>query len=71
MSYCAKSDATFVIFRTMDQKQLHVLILHYFLIGKNNVHAKQWIEKCYGDSDPSETTIKRWFADFKRGRRHR
>jgi len=24
---------------------------------------------CYGDSALSETTIKRWYADFKRGRR--
>ena len=67
MSYCAKSDATFVIFKTMDQKQFRVLILHCFLMGKNTVQAKQWLEKCYGDSAPSETTIKRWFADFKRG----
>ena len=37
-------------------------------MGKNTVQAKQWLEKCYGDSSPSET-IKRWFADFKRGRR--
>lgn len=53
----------------MDQKQFRVLILHCFLMGKNTVQAKQWLEKCYGDSAPSETTIKRWFADFKRGRR--
>ena len=38
-------------------------------MGKNIVQAKQWLEKCYRDSAPSETTIKRWFADFKRGRR--
>ncbi|KAF7278717.1 hypothetical protein GWI33_008093 [Rhynchophorus ferrugineus] len=53
----------------MDQKQFRVLILHYFLIGKNTVQAKQWLEKYYRDLVPSETTIKRWFADFKRGRR--
>ena len=69
MSYYAKSDATFVIFRTMDQKQFRVLILHCFLMETNTVQAKQWLEKSYGDSAPSETTIKRWFSDFKRGRR--
>ncbi|XP_015182495.1 PREDICTED: putative uncharacterized protein FLJ37770 [Polistes dominula] len=36
---------------------------------KNTVQAKQWLEKCYGDSAPSEATMKHWFADFKRGRR--
>ena len=34
--------------------------------GKNTVQAKQWLHKCYSDSAPSETTVKRWYADFKR-----
>ena len=38
-------------------------------MGKNTVQAKQWLEKCYRDSALSETTVKRWFADFKRSRR--
>lgn len=33
------------------------------------VQAKQWLEKSYGDSALSETTVKRWFADFKRSHR--
>ena len=37
------------------------------LIGKNTVQAKQWLDKCYLDSAPSETTIKMWYAVFKRG----
>jgi len=37
-------------------------------MGKNTVQAKQWLDKCYSDSAPSETTVKRWYADFKRGR---
>ncbi|KAF7281841.1 hypothetical protein GWI33_004214 [Rhynchophorus ferrugineus] len=53
----------------MDQKQFCVLILHCFLLRKSTVQAKQWLEKFYEDSASSETTIKRWFADFKRGRR--
>nr|XP_040579897.1 uncharacterized protein LOC121128383 [Lepeophtheirus salmonis] len=35
---------------------------------KNTVQAQAWLEKCYPDSAPSKTTLKRWFADFKRGR---
>ena len=29
---------------------------------------KQWLDKCYSDSAPSETTVKRFYADFKRCR---
>ncbi|KAF7264245.1 hypothetical protein GWI33_000433 [Rhynchophorus ferrugineus] len=53
----------------MDQKQFRVFILHWFLIGKNTVQTKHWLERYYKDSAPSETTIKYWFAGFKRGRR--
>lgn len=38
-------------------------------MGKNTVQAKQWLEKRYEDSAPSETTTKLWFADFKRDRK--
>lgn len=37
-------------------------------MGKNTVQAKQWLDKCYADSAPSASTVKRWYADFKRGR---
>ena len=33
--------------------------------GKNTVQAKQWLDKCYSDSAPSETMVKRWYTDFK------
>ena len=36
--------------------------------GKNTVQAKQWLDKCYSDSVPLETTVKRLYADFKCGR---
>ena len=36
-------------------------------MGENAVQAKQWFDKCYLNSAPSETTIKRWYADFKCG----
>ena len=35
---------------------------------KNTVQAKQPLDKCYSDSAQSETTVKRWYADFKCGR---
>ncbi|KAF7284936.1 hypothetical protein GWI33_017415 [Rhynchophorus ferrugineus] len=48
----------------MDQKQFRVLMM----MVKNTFQAKQWLQKLYyTDSASSETIIKRWFADFKRG----
>ena len=55
------------IFETMEKSEFHVLIKHYFLIGKNTVLAKQWLHKCYSDSAPPETMVKRWYTDFERG----
>lgn len=53
----------------MDSKQFRVLIYHCFLMGKNTVTAKAWLDKCYPDSAPSKATVERWFAEFKRGRK--
>ena len=36
-------------------------------MGKNTFQAIQWFDNCYSDSAPSETTVKRWYADFKCG----
>ena len=36
--------------------------------GKNTVQTKQCLDKCYLDSAPLETTVKRWYADFKHSR---
>ena len=36
-------------------------------MGKNTVQAKRWLDQCYSDSAPSETIVKRWYADSKRG----
>ena len=38
-----------------------------FLDGNDTVQAKQWLDKCYLNYTPSEITVKRWYADFKRG----
>ena len=56
------------IFKTIKKSEFRVL-KHCFLKGKNTVHAKQWIDKCYLDSTPLETTVKRWYANFKCGRK--
>ena len=51
----------------MEKSEFRVLIKHCFLMGKNSVQAKQWLDKCYPASAPSSQMVK-WFADFKRGR---
>ena len=57
-----------VVTSTMDAKQFRVLIYHCFLMKKNTVQAKKWLDKCYSDSAPSKVTVERWFAEFKCGR---
>ena len=37
-------------------------------MGENTVKAKQLLEECYSDYARSETTVKTWYTDFKRGR---
>ena len=56
------------IFKTMKKSKFRVLIKHCFLMEKNTDQAKQWLDKCYLDSAPSKTMVKRWYADFKQGR---
>ena len=53
------------IFKTMENSEFCVLIKHCFLMGKNTVQAKQWLDKCYSDSAPLKTMVKRWYANFK------
>ncbi|KOX74108.1 hypothetical protein WN51_14188 [Melipona quadrifasciata] len=52
----------------MDKKEFHALIKRCFLMGKDTVEAKQWLDKRYGDSAPGKSTIIDWYAEFKRGR---
>ena len=51
----------------MEKSEFHVLIKHCFLMWKNAVQAKQWLNKCYLDFGLLETMVKRWHADFKHG----
>ena len=55
----------FQIFKTMDKCEFCMLIKHCFLVVKITVQAKPRLIKCYLDSAPLETMIKRWYADFK------
>ena len=50
----------------MEKYEFCVLIKNCFLMRKNTIQAKKWIDKCYSDSALSETMVKRWYADFKR-----
>ena len=50
----------------MDKKVFGVLIIHCFLMGKNTVEAKQWLDKLYGDSTPGKAPIIDWYAKIKR-----
>ena len=38
--------------KTMDKKEFRVLIKHCFLMAKNTVESKQWLDERYGDSAP-------------------
>ena len=40
---------------------------HCFLMVKNNLEAKRWLDKRYGDSAPGKSTIIDWYTEFKRG----
>ena len=50
----------------MDKKVFGVLIIHCFLMEKNTIEAKQWLDKRYGDSTPGKATIIDWYAKIKR-----
>ena len=51
----------------MEKPEFRVMIKHYFLMEKNTIQAKQWLDKCYPDSAPSRQTVEKCYADFKLG----
>ena len=55
------------IFKTMEKSEFHVLIKHFFLMGKI-LFKKNNDMMCYSDSTLLETMVKKWYADFKCGR---
>ena len=52
----------------MEKSEFRVLIKHCFMTENDTVQAKQWLDNSYSDSAPSETIVKRWYADYKCGR---
>ena len=64
LNYNRRQQQLLQIFKTMEKSEFHVLIKHCFLMGKNTVQAKQWLDKCYSDSALLETMVNRWYADF-------
>lgn len=51
----------------MEVEEFRVLIKRCFLMGKTISETMNWLNKCYSTSNPSITTVQRWFTKFKRG----
>ncbi|KAF7264394.1 hypothetical protein GWI33_023317 [Rhynchophorus ferrugineus] len=51
----------------MDIKDFRVLIKYCFLRGKNRVEAKTWLDAEFPVTAPGKSTIKDWYAKFRRG----
>ena len=52
----------------MEKKEIRVLIKHCFLMKKNTVETKQWLDKHYPVCAPSIQMVEKWIGEFKRGR---
>ncbi|KAF7281683.1 hypothetical protein GWI33_004404 [Rhynchophorus ferrugineus] len=50
----------------MDKKEFRVLIKYWFLKGKNTVEAKSWLDTEFPNTAPGKSTIKDWYAKFRR-----
>ena len=48
----------------MKRKEFPVLIKHY-LKGEMSEEVKEKLDKYYGTSAPSNTTVKRWMEEFE------
>ncbi|KAF7263254.1 hypothetical protein GWI33_003268 [Rhynchophorus ferrugineus] len=51
----------------MDKKEIRLLINYCFLKGKNTVEAKTSFNAEFPDTTPGKSTIKDWYAKFRRG----
>ena len=52
----------------MEKSEFRVLIKNCFLMGKNTMQTKQWLDKCSSEFSPPRKTVKKWISKFKRGR---
>lgn len=51
----------------MDTKEYRIIIKHLFLSGLSAKQIDENLEKTYGKSKPSYSTVKNWVAKFKTG----
>jgi hypothetical protein len=65
--YSISGEAIFVDCVKMDDKEFRLFMKHCFLMKKNTVEAKAWLDKHYTDSTPAKSTVEKWFAKYKRG----
>ncbi|KAF7270729.1 hypothetical protein GWI33_016311 [Rhynchophorus ferrugineus] len=50
----------------MDKKEFRILIKYGFLKGKNTVEAETWLDAEFPDTIAGKSTIKDWYAKFRR-----
>ena len=53
---------------TMEKLEIRAVIKYFFLKGLTATEIKSELDSTMAESAPSFTTVKRWVADFKRGR---
>ncbi|KAF7280493.1 hypothetical protein GWI33_005832 [Rhynchophorus ferrugineus] len=51
----------------MNKNEFSVLVKYCFLKGKNSVEVKTWLHAEFPDTAPGKSTIKDWYAKFRRG----
>ena len=54
--------------KKMDKLEIRAVIKHFYLKGLNATAIKSELGSTLGESSPSNSTVKRWVAEFKRGR---
>ncbi|KAF7287771.1 hypothetical protein GWI33_003405 [Rhynchophorus ferrugineus] len=50
----------------MDKKEFRVLIKYCYLTGKNTAEIKTWLDGEFLDTASGKSTIKDWYAKFRR-----
>lgn len=52
----------------ISNRDFRVMIFYDFRYGLTPQHCVKKLNSLFGDEAPSETTVYKWFAEFKRGR---
>jgi hypothetical protein len=53
----------------MEKFEIRAVIKYFFLKGLTATDIKKELDSTLGDSSPLNTTVKRWVAEFKMGRK--